>query len=201
MYTPSAKPLPVHAVRQPSSLRAQHPGAVAARQPSYGVLYSALASVALYLALYAMAAGAGLGGQPGGATIATLVLIQLVVCTAGAYLVGRIGRKAEERYTEDLRARDRASVLLVWCVTSLVTLVMLSGGPRIVLGHALDLGSGAMPAVANTVSSAAPSAAWITPDLLIWASVALVLSLVAANFAATFAILQRNGLKLQLRDE
>jgi hypothetical protein len=201
MYMPSAKPLAAHASRRSSSFRSQHPGAAMARQPSYGVLYSALASLALYLMMYAMAAGAGLTGQPGALAIVTLVLIQLTVCIAGAYMVGRIGRQAEPRYTDDLRARDRASVLLVWGVTSLATLVMLSGGPRIVLGHALDLGSGAMPALANTLSGMTPAAGWITPDMLIWTGVALVLSLVAANFAATFAILQRNGLKLQRRGD
>lgn len=193
----------MHTLATPATLStpASSGQASAGRAPGFsrGALYAAAAAAALALLLLALGAGLGLtplspwsrGAAPVGVgAILWIVFMQLAVCALGGYLAGRWRAKWVGPDNEQLHARDRANALPAWMLASLVTVVLLTGAGRALLGGAFEAGAAAAVAAAPQPGVHA----------MLWMLVALVLGAIAANLAATFGGLQRDGLLLQLRE-
>lgn len=199
--------------------------AAAGRKPqrSRSVLYAILLAAGLYAVMAAVVAVSGMlpfshvTGQDeatSAMSIFMLLGLHLLICAVGGYLVGRLGRRTHgdynnEKVRDDLRSRDRTNVAVFWGAAAVLTILMLSGGARAVVSDAVGFGSVSAAAASLPQHGTAPVQEhamvansgddFSAPDAIIWTSVALVLSAVAANYCATFGALQRDGMRLDLR--
>jgi len=143
--------------------------------------------------------------------------MQLAACALGGYLAGRLGVKGSGPDNEEVHVRDRSNAKLAWVVASLVTVLLLAGGSRAMPG---EVGAAVAAVVAAPVASAANKAGgyfveagWLReqgaqedatgpaqPHSGLWVLVALALGAVTANLAATFGGLQRDGMRVSLRE-
>lgn len=132
---------------------------------SWGAVFAgAAAAAALSFILLILGIGLGLSSiSPynysstaiGWPTIAWLIFMQFAAAGIGGYMAGRLRTKWASVHGDEVHFRDTAHGLLAWAVATLLTVGVLAGGTRAVLGGAIDAGAAAAPAVAATASRTA----------------------------------------------
>lgn len=125
---------------------------------SSGVSWAAViagAFVAAALSLILLALGTGLGlssvspwsnvgasaSTVGIATIAWLIIIQIIASAMGGYLAGRLRTKWVNVHTDEVFFRDTAHGFLVWAVGLVITAAFLTSAATSMVGGAAQLGA------------------------------------------------------------
>ena len=134
--------------------------------PGSGVSWGAVVAggfvtAALSLALLALGTGIGFSAVSpwrnasasasavGWTAIGWMVLMQVVACSAGGYLAGRLRTKWQNVHTHEVYFRDTAHGFLVWAVGLVVTAAFLTSAAASMIGGTAQLG-----ATASAASSA-----------------------------------------------
>ena len=94
------------------------------------------------------------GGALGAAAIGWIAFTQLAAAGIGGYMAGRLRVKWAGVQSDEVHFRDTAHGLLAWAVATLVTVAVLAGGVRAVIGGAIDSAGAAAPAVTAGVAAA-----------------------------------------------
>ncbi len=94
------------------------------------------------------------GGALGAAAIGWIAFTQLAAAGIGGYMAGRLRVKWAGVQSDEVHFRDTAHGLLAWAVATLVTVAVLAGGVRAVIGGAIDTAGAAAPAVTAGVAAA-----------------------------------------------
>ena len=125
---------------------------------SSGVSWAAViagAFVAAALSLILLALGTGLGlssvspwsnvgasaSTVGMATIAWLIIMQIIASAMGGYLAGRLRTKWVNVHTDEVFFRDTAHGFLVWAVGLVITVSFLTSAATSMVGGAAQLGA------------------------------------------------------------
>ncbi|WP_295998759.1 hypothetical protein [Rugamonas sp.] len=189
-----------------------------------GALYAGMATLGAVAGMSPFSHVTGQDETVGAMSVFLLLCLHLMVCALGGYLVGRLGKRTHDEYNDERRAGDRSNVVKVWVAATLMMALAVSGGARAVVGDMIGFGSvsataAALPMAAQQAGGHALAAVPVqqeqqvqasqqsqqsqqdfgVPDVIIWAAVALVLSAIAASYCATFGALQRDGMRLDLR--
>lgn len=132
---------------------------------SWGAVFAgAAAAAALSFILLILGLGLGLSSVSpysysatpiGWPTIAWLMFTQFAAAGIGGYMAGRLRAKWPSVHGDEVHFRDTAHGLLAWAVATLITVAVLAGGVRAVLGGAIDAGAAAAPVAAAATSRAA----------------------------------------------
>jgi len=119
------------------------------------VIAGAFVTAALSLALLALGTGIGLSAispwENSGASssavsvgaIVWFILVQLVACSMGGYLAGRLRTKWVNVHTHEVYFRDTAHGFLVWAVSFVVVAAFLASAATAMLGRRHEGGAGA----------------------------------------------------------
>ena len=117
------------------------------------VIAGAFVTAALSLILLALGAGIGLSAispwensgastsAVGAGAIVWLVLVQLVACSMGGYLAGRLRTKWIRVHTHEVYFRDTAHGFLVWAVSVVVAAAFLASAAASMIGKRHEAGS------------------------------------------------------------
>jgi hypothetical protein len=120
------------------------------------VIAGAFVAAALSLALLALGTGIGLSAVSpwgsagasartiGWSAIGWLVLMQLIACSAGGYLAGRLRTRWVSVHSHEVYFRDTAHGFLVWAVGLIVTGAFLASAAASMLGGAAQAGVAAV---------------------------------------------------------
>ena len=112
------------------------------------VVAGAFVSAALSLALLALGTGVGMsevspwantgasGATVGWTAIIWLVLMQLIACSVGGYMAGRLRTKWVNVHTHEVFFRDTAHGFLVWAVGLVITAALLTSAATSLIGGA-----------------------------------------------------------------
>lgn len=134
---------------------------------SSGVSWAAViagAFVAAALSLILLALGTGLGlssvspwsnvgasaSTVGMATIAWLIIIQVIASAMGGYLAGRLRTKWVNVHTDEVFFRDTAHGFLVWAVGLVITASFLTSAATSMVGGAAQLGATGLATAGGT---------------------------------------------------
>jgi hypothetical protein len=117
------------------------------------VIAGAFVAAALSLILLALGTGFGLSSVSpwsnvgasastvGMATIAWLILMQIIASAMGGYLAGRLRTKWVNVHTDEVFFRDTAHGFLVWAVGLVITVSFLTSAATSMVGGAAQLGA------------------------------------------------------------
>jgi hypothetical protein len=128
------------------------------------VFAGAAAAAALSLILLILGFGLGLSAVSpwsynataiGTSAIVWIAFTQLAASGVGGYLAGRLRVKWATVHTDEVYFRDTAHGLLTWAIATLATAAWLAGAARVVVGGAIDAGSGAANALAPAIAGSA----------------------------------------------
>lgn len=132
---------------------------------SWGAVFAgAAAAAALSFILLILGIGLGLSSVSpynyssssiGWPTIGWVIFMQLASAGIGGYMAGRLRAKWASVHGDEVHFRDTAHGLLAWAVATLITVAVLAGGVRAVLGGAIDAGNAAATAAAPAAAAAA----------------------------------------------
>jgi hypothetical protein len=145
---------------------------------SWGAVFAgATGAAALSLILLILGTGLGLSSASpwaqagasaatlGVATIAWILVTQLLASGMGGYLAGRLRTKWVDVHTDEVFFRDTAHGFLAWAVASLATAALLTSVIGTIVGGGVQVGAKlAGQAAATTAVSSAVAAADTAPD-------------------------------------
>ena len=132
------------------------------------VLAGATAAAALSFILLILGVGLGLSSispyshsatEIAAPTIGWIAFMQLAASGIGGYIAGRLRVKWANVHSDEVHFRDTAHGLLAWAVATLVTVALLAGGAKAVLGGAIDAGTAVASATGPALASAAATPA------------------------------------------
>lgn len=125
------------------------------------VVAGAFVTAALSLALLALGTGIGFSAVSpwrnsgasasalGWTAIGWIVLMQLIACTSGGYLAGRLRTKWQNVHTHEVYFRDTAHGFLVWAVGLVITAAFLTSAAASMIGGTAQVGATAAGASAS----------------------------------------------------
>jgi hypothetical protein len=135
---------------------------------SWGAVFAgAAAAAALSFILLILGIGLGLSSVSpynysstaiGWPTIGWVIFMQFASAGIGGYMAGRLRTKWTSVHGDEVHFRDTAHGLLAWAVATLITVAVLAGGVRAVLGGAIDAGNVAATAAAPAAAAAGRNA-------------------------------------------
>jgi hypothetical protein len=135
---------------------------------SWGAVFAgAAAAAALSFILLILGVGLGLSSispysysstEMSTPTIAWIAFMQLAASGIGGYIAGRLRVKWAGVHSDEVHFRDSAHGLLAWAVATLVTVALLAGGAKAVLGGAIDAGTAVASASAPALATGAAAA-------------------------------------------